>query len=71
MREATIYVGGMYCSACSWLIETTLAKQPGVASAEVNPITHRLRLRFPAETRALEPPCDARRPRLPAATLVA
>ena len=49
MREATIYVGGMYCSACSWLIETTLGKQPGVASAEVNPITHRLRLRFPAE----------------------
>jgi Cu2+-exporting ATPase len=49
VREATIYVGGMYCSACSWLIETTLGKQPGVASAEVNPITHRLRLRFPTE----------------------
>jgi len=49
MREATIYVGGMYCSACSWLIETTLGRQPGVASAEVNPITHRLRLRFPVE----------------------
>jgi Cu2+-exporting ATPase len=48
MREATIYVGGMYCSACSWLIETTLGKQPGITSAEVNPITHRLRLRFPA-----------------------
>ena len=46
MREATIYVGGMYCSACSWLIETTMGKQPGTASAEVNPITHRLRLRF-------------------------
>ena len=49
MREATIYVGGMYCSACSWLIETTLGKQPGISSAEVNPITHRLRLRFPGE----------------------
>ena len=46
VREATIYVGGMYCSACSWLIETTLSKQPGIESAEVNPITHRLRLRF-------------------------
>ncbi len=45
-REATIYVGGMYCSACSWLIETTLGRQPGIHSAEVNPITHRLRLRF-------------------------
>ncbi len=45
-REATIYVGGMYCSACSWLIETTLGRQPGIHSAEVNPITHRLRLSF-------------------------
>jgi Cu2+-exporting ATPase len=52
-REATIYVGGMYCSACSWLIETTMAKQPGVDSAEVNPITHRLRLRFPADAGSL------------------
>jgi len=49
MSEATIYVGGMYCSACSWLIESTLGKQPGISSAEVNPITHRLRLRFPSE----------------------
>jgi Cu2+-exporting ATPase len=48
MREATIYVGGMYCSACSWLIETTMGKQPGISAAEVNPITHRLRLQFPA-----------------------
>jgi Cu2+-exporting ATPase len=52
-REATIYVGGMYCSACSWLIETTMAKQPGIESAEINPITHRLRLRFPAEGASL------------------
>ncbi|NCF51919.1 cadmium-translocating P-type ATPase [Gammaproteobacteria bacterium] len=40
--EATVYVGKMYCAACSWLIETTLGKMPGVASAHVNPITHRL-----------------------------
>ena len=52
-REATIYVGGMYCSACSWLIETTMAKQPGIRSAEVNPITHRLRLQFPADETGL------------------
>jgi Cu2+-exporting ATPase len=52
-REATIYVGGMYCSACSWLIETTMNKQPGIDSAEVNPITHRLRLRFPADEGSL------------------
>ncbi len=50
--EATIYVGGMYCAACSWLIETTLTRIPGVATAEVSPVTHRLRVRWrPAEAR--------------------
>lgn len=44
--EATIYVGGMYCAACSWLIETTLTKLPGVDKAEVSPVTHRLRVRW-------------------------
>ena len=44
--ETTIYVGGMYCAACSWLIETTLNKLPGVESADVSPVTHRLRVRW-------------------------
>ena len=44
--EATIYAGGMYCSACSWLIETSLSEIPGVSSVDVNPITHRLRIRW-------------------------
>ena len=44
--EATIYVGGMYCAACSWLVETTLTKLAGVAGADVNPVTHRLRVRW-------------------------
>jgi len=44
--EATIYVGGMYCAACSWLIETTLKGTAGVADADVNPVTHRLRVVF-------------------------
>jgi Cu2+-exporting ATPase len=44
--EATIYAGGMYCSACSWLIETSLARVPGVQSADVNPMTHRVRVRW-------------------------
>ncbi len=44
--EATVYVGGMYCAACSWLIETTLMRLPGVEAADVNPITHRLRARW-------------------------
>jgi len=51
-RTATIYAGGMYCAACSWLIESTLAGLPGVVSAEVNPITHRLRLVFRDEQAA-------------------
>jgi Cu2+-exporting ATPase len=36
----------MYCSACSWLIETSLSEIPGVSSVDVNPITHRLRIRW-------------------------
>ena len=47
--EATIYMGGMYCAACSWLIETTMAKTSGVVSADVNPVTHRLRLSWHIE----------------------
>ncbi len=43
---ATIYAGGMYCSACSWLIETSLGKIKGVLSVDVNPVTHRLRVRW-------------------------
>ena len=44
--EATLYAGGMYCSACTWLIETTLANTAGVQSVDVNPITHRVRVRW-------------------------
>ncbi|HSG95284.1 MAG TPA: heavy metal translocating P-type ATPase metal-binding domain-containing protein, partial [Afifellaceae bacterium] len=44
--EATIYVGGIYCAACSWLIEATLVKTAGIDSAAVSPVTHRLRVRF-------------------------
>ena len=44
--EATIYAGGMYCAACSWLIETTLSKVTGISAADVNPVTHRVRVRW-------------------------
>jgi Cu2+-exporting ATPase len=44
--EATIYIGGMYCAACSWLIETTMAKIAGISGADVNPVTHRLRVHW-------------------------
>ncbi len=42
--EATIYVGGMYCAACSWLIDASLNRLPGITSADINPVTHRLRV---------------------------
>jgi len=48
--ESIVYVGGMYCAACSWLIETTLSALPGVLDAGVNPVTHRLRLAFDRKT---------------------
>ena len=51
--EATIYAGGMYCSACSWLIETSLTNLTGVHSADVNPMTHRVRLRWSHEVTGL------------------
>ncbi len=41
-----VYVAGMYCSACSWLIETSLGRTDGIGSAEVNPVTHRVRISF-------------------------
>ncbi|MDH5621170.1 MAG: heavy metal translocating P-type ATPase [Gammaproteobacteria bacterium] len=53
VAEARIYAGGMYCSACSWLIETSLGKVPGVQSVEVNPLTHRLRIRWAVDKAGL------------------
>jgi Cu2+-exporting ATPase len=42
--EASVYVGGMYCAACSWLIDASLQRLPGITSADINPVTHRLRV---------------------------
>ncbi len=48
LADVTIYVGGMYCSACSWLIESTLSAIPAIATADVNPVAHRVRIRWDA-----------------------
>ncbi|NQV87764.1 MAG: heavy metal translocating P-type ATPase, partial [Woeseiaceae bacterium] len=53
IAEATIYAGGLYCSACSWLIETSLGRIKGVLSVEVNPVTHRLRVRWDSDEAGL------------------
>ena len=44
VAEATIYVGGMYCAACSWLIDSALGKLAGIREIDVSPVTHRLRI---------------------------
>jgi Cu2+-exporting ATPase len=44
VAEASIYVGGMYCAACSWLIDSALGKVEGIRDVDVSPVTHRLRV---------------------------
>lgn len=39
--EATIDVGGMFCSACAWLLDAALTRHPAVHSVDVNPATRR------------------------------
>ncbi|HSD71070.1 MAG TPA: heavy metal translocating P-type ATPase [Woeseiaceae bacterium] len=46
--EATIEIGGIYCSACVWLLENALKKLDGVLSLEVNPVTRRAVIRWDA-----------------------
>jgi Cu2+-exporting ATPase len=38
---ADLLIQGVHCAACTWLIENTLKKIPGVISIEVNPVTTR------------------------------
>lgn len=44
--EATVLLEGLRCGACVWLIERTLAAQPGVLGATVNYTTERAVLRW-------------------------
>ena len=43
-----LLVDGLHCAACVWLIESALAKQPGVTWARLSMTTHRLALRWRA-----------------------
>ena len=49
-REIALLVEGMRCGACVWLLESWLARQPGVTGASVNFATRRARVRFAAQT---------------------
>src|SRR5205823_4105121 len=46
LSEASLLLEGIHCGACIWLIETWLARQPGVAEASVNFATRRAQLRW-------------------------
>ncbi|MFP4062724.1 MAG: heavy metal translocating P-type ATPase [Halochromatium sp.] len=43
-REINLHVEGIHCAACVWLIETGLARMPGVEAARVNLTGRRLRV---------------------------
>jgi Cu2+-exporting ATPase len=44
--ESTVEIGGMYCSACVWLLENALKEQDAIVSLDVNPVTRRAVIRW-------------------------
>jgi Cu2+-exporting ATPase len=45
-RQASLVIEGLHCAACVWLIESVLARTPGVVEARVNMTSRRLALRW-------------------------
>lgn len=45
-REAALILEGITCSACVWLNEQHLARQPGVTAVDINYATRRARVRW-------------------------
>ena len=39
--EAILDIGGMYCSACAWLLDAALARHDAIKSVDINPATRR------------------------------
>ena len=52
--EADIYLDGLRCASCVWLVERVLERTDGVISARVNYATHRARLRWDPSKVGLE-----------------
>lgn len=50
--EAIVEIGGMYCSACVWLLENGLKREPAIADVSVNPLTKRALLRWDGDVLA-------------------
>ncbi len=44
--EIELYVDGIRCASCVWLVERILLRTPGIAAARVNYATHRARVRW-------------------------
>jgi Cu2+-exporting ATPase len=45
-RQIVLLADGMHCAACAWLIQSALAKNPGVAAVNANAINGRVELRW-------------------------
>ncbi len=39
--ESTLDIGGMYCSACAWLLDAALGRHDAIRSVDINPATRR------------------------------
>ena len=44
--EASIDIGGMYCSACVWLLQKSLQKEAAIESLDINPAVRRAVVRW-------------------------
>lgn len=47
--SVSLDIGGMYCSACVWLLETALRRRAAIRDLSVNPATRRAVVRWDAE----------------------
>lgn len=50
---ADLLIQGVHCAACTWLIENTLTRLPGVIAISVNPVTTRAELHWDPTTTGL------------------
>lgn len=46
LAETTLYLGGLWCTSCTWLIRETLRRTPGVVEADVSFAQRQARVRF-------------------------
>jgi Cu2+-exporting ATPase len=54
LREIDLYVEGVRCASCVWLLEQVLERTPGVDGARVGYVTHRARVRWDPARAGLE-----------------